>query len=253
MTIKLRYSTILCVCVALLALSGCAQMPSTPKEQRSPADPWEPLNRQIHGFNYGLDKVTLKPVAKAYEFIFPNWMRLGVTNFSRNLRTPLHIINHLLQGKPKDSLSETGRFLANSTFGLLGLVDVATDMGLERKPEDFGQTFAKWGVPDGPFVIVPLLGPFALRDALAIPLNLFADPLWHLDNAPVRTRLWVLRLIDVRQRFFAAEKLLEGTQDHYISVRESYRQNRRYLIFDGDVPMDEDLYEDFDDAEENQP
>ena len=160
------------------------------------------------------------------------------------------MINHLLQGKPKDSLSETGRFLANSTFGLLGLIDVATDMGLERKPEDFGQTFAKWGVPDGPFVVVPILGPFSLRDALAIPLNLLADPLWHFDNASVRDRLYVLRLIDIRQRLFTAEKLLEGSQDRYISVREAYMQNRRYLIFDGDLPDEDDLYEDFDDFDE---
>jgi phospholipid-binding lipoprotein MlaA len=247
---ELRFSTIFCVCCAALIVSGCAQMPSTPRAERSPADPWEPLNRQIHGFNNGLDKITLKPVAKGYEFVFPNWMRLGVTNFSRNLRAPLHMINHLLQGKPKDSLSETGRFLANSTFGLLGLIDVATDMGLERKPEDFGQTFAKWGVPDGPFVVVPILGPFSLRDALAIPLNLLADPLWHFDNASVRDRLYVLRLIDIRQRLFTAEKLLEGSQDRYISVREAYMQNRRYLIFDGDLPDEDDLYEDFDDFDE---
>ena len=253
--LELRVSSLVCSILAAIAVSGCAPLPSTPREDRDPADPWEPLNRQIHGFNYNLDKVTLKPIAKGYEFIVPGWMRQGVTNFSRNLRAPLHIINHLLQGKPGDSLSETGRFLANSTFGLLGLIDVATDMGLERKPEDFGQTFAKWGVPDGPFVVVPLLGPFALRDALAIPLNLLADPLWHYDNAAVRTRIYVLRLIDIRQRLFTAEKLLEGTQDHYLSVREAYRQNRRYLIFDGDVPVEGDpydQYDDFDDPEDPQ-
>lgn len=248
----LKKPAVLLGCLAVLALSGCAQMPSTPREDRSPTDPWEPLNRQIHGFNYGLDKVTLKPVAKAYEFIFPNWMRLGVTNFSRNLRAPLHVVNHLLQGKGGDALSETGRFVVNSTFGLGGLLDIGTDMGIERKPEDFGQTFAKWGVPNGPFVVVPILGPFWLRDAIAIPLNLFVDPLWHYDNAPVRDRLYVLRLIDIRQRVFAAEKLLEGTTDHYLSVREAYVQNRRFLIFDGDLPVDDDMYEDFDDYDDQQ-
>ena len=99
---------------------------------------------------------------------------------------------------------------------------------------------------------MPILGPFSLRDAIAIPLNLFADPLWHYDNAPVRDRLYVLRLIDIRQRLFAAEKLLEGTTDHYLSVREAYFQNRRFLIFDGDLPVEDDMYEDFDDYDDQQ-
>ena len=236
---------------ALLALTtGCSSHPSAPREERSPADPWEPLNRQLHGFNTGLDKVTLKPIAKGYEAIIPQTIRKGVSNFSMNLRGPLNIVNSLLQGKGKNALTETGRFLANSTFGILGLVDVGTDMGLERKSEDFGQTLAHWGVPDGPFVIVPILGPYSLRDAIMIPANLFLDPLWHYDNAPVRDRLYVLRLIDIRYRVFAAEALLEGSADPYITIRESYLQNRRYLIWDGDPPVDDDFYDDFEDPEE---
>jgi len=243
-------SKILLFCALIALMSACATHKAAPPEERSPTDPWEPLNRQIHGFNTGLDKVTFKPVAKVYEFIVPDLIRTGVTNFSRNLRAPLHIVNHLLQGKPKASLSETGRLLANSTFGLLGVLDVATDMGLERQPEDFGQTLAKWGVPDGPFVVVPVLGPFALRDALAIPLNLFLDPLWHYENAPVRDRLYVLRLIDVRQRLFAVEALLEDAPDVYLRTRESYLQNRRFLIYDGNPPDEDDYYDDFEEFDE---
>lgn len=214
-----------------------------------PADPWEPLNRQIHGFNHGLDKVTLKPVAKAYEFVIPQFMRTGVTNFSRNLRTPVNIVNNLLQGKIKNGFTETGRLIINTTMGIGGLFDIATDAGIERKYEDFGQTFAAWGIPDGPFVVIPILGPFTLRDSLGIPLNLFFDPLWHYDNAPVRDRIWVLRLIDVRQRLFVAEDLLKESPDRYVTLRESYLQNRRYLIYDG-FPPEDDIYDDFEDPED---
>ncbi|MEQ9562715.1 MAG: VacJ family lipoprotein, partial [Woeseiaceae bacterium] len=146
------------------------------------------MNRQIHGFNTGLDEVTLKPIAKGYQAAVPQVVRTGIGNFSSNLRTPLNIINQFLQGKGRNGLSETGRFLANSTFGLGGLLDVATDMGLEKKNEDFGETFAVWGVPDGPYVVVPFLGPRTLRDAMAIPLNFLADPLFHYDNASVRDK-----------------------------------------------------------------
>jgi phospholipid-binding lipoprotein MlaA len=220
-------------------------MPAAPPDQRSPADPWEPLNRKIHGFNTGLDKVTLKPIAKGYRAVFPQFIRTGIGNFSSNLRTPLNIINQFLQGKGKNGLSETGRFLANSTFGLGGLLDVATDMGLERKNEDFGETFAVWGVPDGPYVVVPILGPRTLRDAMAIPLNFLADPLFHYDNASVRDKIYFVRLVDVRERLLSADKLLEGSTDRYLTIREAYLQNRHYLIHDGSPPEDESFYEEF--------
>lgn len=235
------------VAASMLAV-GCATS-APPPEERAPEDPWEPLNRSIHRFNTGFDKVTTKPIAKVYEKVVPSTVRLGVTNFSRNLRGPLHIINHLLQGKPRDSLTETGRLLANSTFGLLGLIDVATDMGLERKPEDFGQTLARWGVPDGPFVVVPFLGADTLRDALTIPLNLLADPLLYYDVSSVRDRLYFLRLIDVRQRLFTFEALIEDSPDLYLTIRESHLQRRRFLIYDGNPPVDEDFYDDFYDEE----
>ncbi|MBT8078415.1 MAG: VacJ family lipoprotein [Gammaproteobacteria bacterium] len=230
----------------LLCIAGCA---TSAPGQRSPADPWEPLNRNIHAFNDTLDSVTLKPVAKAYEKAVPSTARLGVTNFSRNLRSPLNLINSFLQGKPRDGFTEAGRFLANTTFGLLGVLDVATDMGLESHDEDFGQTLAAWGVPDGPYVVVPMLGPRTLRDALAIPLNFLADPLLHYDNSSVRDRLYVLRLVDVRHRLFAAEGLIKDSTDRYLTIRESYLQRRQYLIHDGDPPVDEDFYDDFYDDE----
>lgn len=241
-----------CYVICALVLSGCASQPAAPKDQRSMADPWEPVNRQIHGFNTGLDKVTLKPIAKGYQKVIPQFLRTGIGNFSSNLRTPLNAINSFLQGKGKTGLSETGRFLANSTFGLLGVIDVATDMGLEKHNEDFGQTFAKWGIPDGPYVVLPILGPRTLRDAFAVPLNFLADPLFWYTNSSVRDKLYILRLIDVRERLFTAESFLEGSTDRYLSIRESYLQHRLYVIYDGDPPEDDDLYEEFiDDDEQN--
>ena len=238
------------ILIAALLAGGCAAHPAAPRDERSPADPWEPMNRQIHGFNTGFDKVTFKPLAKGYAIIFPQFLRTGIRNFSSNLRAPTHSLNNFLQGKGKNGLSELGRFLANSTFGLLGVLDVATDMGLERHPEDFGQTFATWGIPDGPFLTVPILGPRTLRDAFAIPLNILADPLIWYDNASVRDKLWFIRAVDVREKLFTAESLLEGSQDRYLSIREAYLQNRLYLIFDGDPPVDDDLYEEYAEDEE---
>lgn len=237
-----------CLCLILFAC-GCATQPAAPPDQRSAADPWEPLNRQIHGFNYGLDKVSLKPIAKGYEAVIPEVIRTGIGNFSQNLRTPLNIVNQFLQGKVKDGFSETGRFLANSTFGLGGLLDVATDMGLEQKNEDFGQTAAVWGVPDGPYVIVPILGPHTLRDTFLIPLNFMGDLLLYYDNASVRDKIYFVRLIDVRQRLFSAEELIEDSTDRYLAIRESYLQHREFVIHDGNPPEDEDFYEEFLDDE----
>lgn len=246
---RLRTGLVLGLIFTLIA-SGCASKPAAPKNARSAADPWEPMNRQLDGFNQGLDKISLKPVAKGYQKIVPQFMRTGIGNFSANLRTPLHIIASLLQGKGRVALSETGRFVTNSTIGLLGIMDPATRMGLDVHQEDFDQTFALWGVPSGPYVVLPLLGPQTVRSVFAIPLNLLADPLFWYKNTSIRDKIYILRLIDVRQRLFTAEKLLVGSQDRYLSVREAYLQNREYLIYDGDPPVDEDFYDEFLDEDE---
>ena len=238
-----RPAVITALLLATIAATGCASAP--PPEERSPADPWEPLNRSISSFNHGLDRVTFRPIAKVYEAVVPSTARLGVTNFSSNLRTPLNVINLFLQGKVRKGFRETGRFLANSTFGVGGLIDVATDMGLERQNEDFGQTFAHWGVPDGPYVVVPIFGPWTLRGALALPLNFLADPLLHYDNSSIRDKVYFLRSIDARHRLFPAEALLEGSPDRYLTIRESWIQRRQFLIYDGDPPVDDDFYDDF--------
>lgn len=242
------------VCVLLgsaLILSGCATThPPATREDRSPADPWEPMNRRISAFNNNVDRFTFKPLAKGYEALFPDPMRRGINNFSKNLLGPLFIVNNFLQGKFKRGFSETGRFLANSTWGILGFVDVGKDLGLETYREDFGQTLAVWGVPDGPFVVVPILGPRTLRDATMIPLNFAGDPTFYIDDNATRWSLYLVRAVDVRAELFTAEALIEDSFDRYLTIRESYLQNRQFLIFDGDPPEDEDFYDDFEDFDD---
>ncbi|MFQ5549421.1 MAG: VacJ family lipoprotein, partial [Woeseia sp.] len=236
-------SAILSLQLGACATSGNATDSSQPA--RSPADPWEPLNRVSYDTTVAIDRVTLKPLAKGYQTIIPGFMRRGIGNFSQNLRAPLNIINHFLQGKPGDGFGQTGRLLINSTIGLGGLIDVAAMEGLEQKNEDFGQTLAVWGVPDGPYVVIPFLGPRTLRDATMTPLNFLADPLLHYEDSSVRDKVYGVRLIDARARLLSAESLTEGAYDPYIRLREAYLQRRRYEIHDGDPP-EEDLYEDFD-------
>jgi phospholipid-binding lipoprotein MlaA len=229
----------------LVALLGaCAS--SVPEDQRSESDPWETLNRSIYSFNTNVDKATLKPLAKGYEKVIPKPVRRGISNFFRNLGTPASSVNNFLQGKPSRGFSELGRFVFNSTLGVGGIFDVATAGGLEAQFEDFGQTAAVWGVPDGPYVMIPFMAPSTLRDTLLFPLFIVSSPLYHYDNTSVRDKLYVLRAIDVRARLLPAEKILEESKDPYITLRESYLQNREYEIYDGEPPEQEDeFYDEF--------
>ena len=173
-----------------------------------------------------------------------------MANFFDNLTTPRSMVNNFLQNKPDEGFSDFGRFVMNSTVGIGGLFDVASAAGLEVYNEDFGQTFAVWGVPDGPFVVIPFLGPSTLRDAVAYPLDWYSNPLVHYNNTSVRDKLLVLRAIDLRARLLVAEQLIADSPDPYVTIRESFLQNRRFQVFDGDPPIDEDFYDDFDDFED---
>ncbi len=228
------------VCVLCVACASAPTNPDGTPIERSPADPWEPLNRTLYESNGFLDRVTFKPMAKVYATIVPKFLRRGIRNFSFNLRAPLHIINHFLQGKFGDGIQQTGRFFINTTFGMGGFVDVATPSGIDVKIEDFGQTLAVWGVPDGPYVFIPILGPFTLRDAVVVPLNLLADPLVYYKDASVRDKVYLVRAIDFRELVLSAEAQLKDAYDPYIRLREAYLQNRRFKIYDGDPPDDED-------------
>ncbi len=163
--------------------------------------------------------------------------------------TPASAVNNFLQGKPAYGFTELARFVFNSTLGIGGLFDVATVGGLEARPEDFGQTAAVWGVPSGPYVMLPFLGPSTLRDALMRPLDILSNPLYHYEVTSVRDKLTVLRIIDLRYRLLAVDKLLEGSKDRYITLRESYLQNREYEVYDGYPPEDDAFLDEFLDDE----
>lgn len=238
--------------VALTAsLSGCATAPSGGSDAapvRAEHDPLEPLNRSLYAINDAVDRVTLKPIARGYKAVVPEFARRGVTNFSRNLFTPRSAVNNFLQGKPGPGFSELGRFIINTTLGIGGLIDVATAQGMPVYDEDFGQTLAVWGVPEGPYLFIPILGPNTLLDAASIPIDIASDPLYHYDNSSVRDKVYFLRVIDLRMRLLTAEALLEDSKDPYLTLRESYLQNRRFQVYDGSPPSteeEEDLFEEF--------
>ena len=238
--------------VVLVAfLSGCAGAPAGDDDEapvRAEYDPLEPLNRSLYNINDAVDRVTLKPIARGYKAVVPEFARRGVTNFSRNLFTPRSALNNFLQGKPGPGFSELGRFIINTTLGVGGLIDFATAQGMPEYDEDFGQTFAVWGIPEGPYLFIPILGPNTLLDAVSTPLNIIADPLYHYDNSSVRDKVYALRTIDLRMRLLTAETLLEDSKDPYLTLRESYLQNRRFQVHDGNPPSSEeedDLFEEF--------
>lgn len=236
--------------LAVALASGCV---SVPPEQRVAYDPWEGMNRTLYDVNDAVDRVSLRPVARAYNKVLPEPVRQGVTNFSTNLFTPRSSLNNFLQGKPRDGFGELFRFIINSTFGIGGIFDIAGSNGLEARSEDFGQTAAVWGVPQGPYVMLPFLGPQTLTDAILLPLDIASDPLYHYDNRSVRQPLYVLRIINLRSRLLSLEELLEDSADPYVTVRESWLQNREFEIYDGDPPASEeedDLFDEFFEEEE---
>jgi phospholipid-binding lipoprotein MlaA len=202
----------------------------------------------MYAFNDTLDRLTLRWIAKGYKAVIPSFARRGVTNFSQNLLTPRSSVNNFLQGKAGPGFSDLGRFIINSTLGIGGLIDVASAQGMPVYDEDFGQTLAVWGLPEGPFLFIPILGPNTLLDAVSIPVDLISDPLLHYDNSSVRDKIYGLRAIDLRARLLSAEILLEDSNDPYLTLRESYLQNRRFQVHDGNPPSTEeedDLFDEF--------
>ena len=235
-------SIVALVLIAFLA-TACSSIPA---EQRVESDPWESLNRPLYSVHTTFDNALTIPIAKGYRAVLPRPVRLGVSNFFRNLSAPRSAINNFLQGKPKRGISEVGRFLLNSSLGIGGLIDLASMSNMEEYREDFGQTAAAWGVQDGPYIVLPfLVGPQTLRDAVLLPLDIIVDPLYQYDNSSIRTKLYVVRLIDLRYRLLTASKFLEDSKDPYLTMRESYLQNREYEVYDGDPPVDDDFFDEF--------
>ena len=222
-------------------VSGCATTSSLTEEN----DPFEKMNRIILEYNLGTDRVILRPVAKSYRKIVPTPVRKGIGNFFSNLWEPMTVVNDLLQGKVGQAANDTFRFLVNTTAGVLGIFDVASKLKLPKHKEDFGQTLAVWGVPAGPYLVLPFLGSGNLRDATGlVPQFVHGDAAGYLDS-PNSLYAGGVRLVDARSRLLDADGLLEVQPDLYLFLRETYRQSRANLIHDGNPPRSgEELSED---------
>ena len=197
-------------------------------------DPLEGYNRAMFSFNDGLDRFILKPVSQGYRFVTPDFVEQRISNIFFNLFEVRSVFNGVLQGKGKKSANYTGRFLVNSTLGLVGMFDVAKYLGMPKDdPEDFGQTLASWGVKSGPYVVLPFLGSSTLRSTSGLPIDSALDPTNYIQHSRSYYSTKAVQLIDTRAGFLEAEKLLTG--DRYIFVRDAYLQRRQYLVKDGVV------------------
>jgi|TARA_B100001939_G_scaffold198880_1_gene170987 phospholipid-binding lipoprotein MlaA len=206
-------------------------------------DPFENINRKTFEFNENLDEKILKPTAKFYSK-FPPRIKNGITNFFNNLEEVDTCVNQLLQGKPKKSANDLTRFLINSTVGLGGFIDVASTMGLERHEEDFGQTLAVWGVGEGPYIMLPGLGPSTLRDTFSKPVSSFLSVTFHMTETDVNIALKSIDAIETRERLLDVESLLSG--DKYAFVKDAYIQSIKYEVKDG-IDVQDDFVDDMDD------
>ena len=205
-------------------------------------DPLKDLNQKTHDLNQTLDLQVASPVARFYKRITPDFIEMGVTNFTQNVEDLSIGVNNILQGKMKSGFSDLSRFTINSTIGIAGFLDIASDMGLEKHDEDFGQTLAVWGVPDGPYLVLPGLGPSTMRDTLAMIPDAFLTPLWLIDHDRTSYSLTAIDLIDTRARYLGLESVVIG--DEYLFYRDAYLQSRQFEIKDGQI---EDDFDDFDD------
>jgi phospholipid-binding lipoprotein MlaA len=225
------------VLVVAVLSTGCATGPNA-----NPKDPLEPMNRSISRFNDSLDENVLKPVATSYQDVTPDLVQKGVHNVFNNLSDIWSTVNNGLQLKGRDTAESLMRSVVNTVFGIYGVFDVATPIGLQRHPEDFGQTLGAWGVPNGPYVVLPLFGPSTLRDTAGMPVDTSVDYVRNLDHIPTRNSAIALRVVDKRANLLGASNLLsEAAIDKYSFTRDAYLQYRRNQVFDGNPPDEDDL------------
>lgn len=222
----------LLILLSCLLVGGCATLPSG---QPDPRDPWERYNRATFKFNDALDRAFAKPVAKAYVKVTPRVVRTGINNAFNNLENVPTIINDALQGKFRQAGHDSARFLLNSTLGLGGLFDPASAAGLEANDEDLGQTLGKWGVKSGPFLILPILGPSTVRDALARAADTYIEPVAYLSDKSTRYIIRGVDLLDQRASLLELDAQLERSFDRYAFVRNAWMQRREYQVQDGNV------------------
>jgi len=218
--------------VVLALLAGCATAPGG-----NPKDPFESFNRSVFRFNDGVDTAVLRPAATAYRRVLPSPVRTGVGNFFGNLGDVWNFANSVLQLRLQASAENLMRLNVNTLFGLGGLLDIATEAGIDRHNEDFGQTLGRWGVPPGPYLVIPLLGPSTVRDASVLPIDRIGDPLTYVDGGLVAGSLAVLRVVDTRSNFLRAGQLLDDAAlDKYTFTRDAYLQRRASDVYDGNPP-----------------
>ncbi|MGB4072765.1 MlaA family lipoprotein [Pseudomonas sp.] len=218
----------------LLACTGVLLLPAL--VQASEEDPWLGYNRFMFRINDTVDAYTLKPLAKGYQAVTPQFVEDGVHNVFRNIGDVGNLANNLLQGKLHDAGVDGGRLIFNTTFGLLGFFDVGTAMGLQRSDEDFGQTLGVWGMGSGPYVVLPLLGPSTVRDAFGKVPDSMLTATAFIDHVPTRNVVHVVNAVDFRASLLSAERLISG--DKYIFIRNAYLQNREFKVRDGEVEDD---------------
>lgn len=232
--------------LAGLILSACASAQNSP---RHPDDPWEGFNRKVYSFNDAVDRAFLIPAATGYRALAPEFVETGVSNFFANISDIRIALNNLLQLKFVAAGSDIGRFLINSTVGMLGLFDVASELGLQKHDEDFGQTLGYWGVGTGPYVVLPFLGPSNLRDGPGVAFDVaFWFATMSGTSSTERDALFTLNIINTRSEYMdLEEKVDELSHERYVFIRDAYLDRREFLVRDGEGTIDEELYEGLED------
>ena len=238
---RFRLCAVLLLSSALAALPGCGTVQKARAGPGQKLDPWENWNRKVFAFNESLDKEVLKPVATAYSEVVPQPVRSGVGNFFGNVLDAWSAVNNMLQGKFRKGFEDVTRVGTNTVFGLFGVVDVATEMGLDHQYEDFGQTLGVWGLGAGAYLVLPLFGPSSVRDAAALPLDRAASPALIINQGATQAGIITLQLINTRASLLGASRVIDDISlDKYTFIRDAYLQRRRSLVFDGDVPESPD-------------
>ncbi len=222
----------LAILLAGLTLTGCATLPSGKPD---PRDPWERMNRSTHAFNDAIDRTIAKPAAKAYVKVMPRFVRTGISNVFNNLDTLNTILNDVLQGKMHQAGNDSARFLINSTFGLGGLFDPASKVGLEFNDEDFGQTFGKWGMKPGPYLVLPFLGPSTTRDTFTRLMDQYTYPVTYLGDESTRYIIRGVSLLDMRAGLLDLDEQIDRSYDRYAFIRNAWLQRREFQVTDGNV------------------
>ena len=231
---KIAFKRLMLGAALTVSLSGFA----VAEEYSNPRDPWEGFNRGVFAFNEGVDSAVVKPIAQGYEFIIPEPIRILVTNVFSNLGDVVIGINDLLQGRGEQAFNSFGRVVINTTLGFGGLFDVAGNAGWYKNDNDFGVTFARWGAPSGPFLMLPIVGPSNVRDTFGWAANVAASPLTFVVKDPTAYyTAWGVNFINTRANLFPAEKIIEeAATDRYSYLRDAFMQNRLNLIYDGEPP-----------------